>query len=260
MRKKRTYIVLIFILVLFALFMFFIFGRDYVKKSKYSTILIVGNNSVFTYDNKRWKKITSVNTLNDLSWKKYSVFVDKENIGDYYLSHDDRWYAFDDDKNAIKLDGDLLGIASNHDIIVVKLDDILVDNSDSIVQEVLLDNNLSLSSEFTSAYKNVFDFDNDGVDEEFYILTNAFPTTFTPTDYFSIAFMVKNNKIYYIYNDFRTNELFNGCKPYYNTFLDIDNDKKYEFIFSCASFSENGRSDMLYKFSKDGFKILISNQ
>ena len=260
MRKKRTYIILIILLLAFALFMFVMFGRDYVKKGKYSTVLIIGNNTVFTYDNKMWKRITNVNSLNDLSWKKYSVFVDKENIGNYYLSRDDRWYAFDDEKNAIDIDGDLLGISSNHDITVLKVDEILVDNSDTIVQEVLLDNNLSISSEFTSAYKVVFDFDNDGSDEEFYILSNAFPTTFTPTDYFSIAFMVKDNKIYYIYNDFRTNDLFNGCKPYFNTFLDIDNDNKYEFIFSCSAFSENGRADMLYKFSQNNFKIIISNQ
>ena len=78
----------------------------------------------------------------------------------------------------------------------------------------------------------------------------------------SIVFMVKNEKIYYLYNDISENRSFNGCKPFFTTFLDADNDKKYEVILSCAGYSTSTQVDMLYKFNKDNdaFEIVISNQ
>ena len=75
--------------------------------------------------------------------------------------------------------------------------------------------------------------------------------------------MVKNNKVYYLYNDISNNrESLNGCKPYLNAVLDTNNDKTYEIILSCARYSVSESIDMLYKFDKekDAFKIVISNQ
>ena len=53
--------------------------------------------------------------------------------------------------------------------------------------------------------------------------------------------------------------MFNGCKPYFNSFIDVDNDSRYEFILNCAEYSTNGVSRMLYKYDNNEFKILISN-
>ena len=128
------------------------------------------------------------------------------------------------------------------------------------INEVLKENNLSTSSKFTSIYKVNFDFDKDNQEEEFYIITNAFPFDFDPDKIFSIAFMVKSDIIYPIYTDISLNKGLNGCKPYYNTFLDVDNDNTYELILSCGKYSTTGRTDMLYKFKENNFKILISNQ
>ena len=73
-------------------------------------------------------------------------------------------------------------------------------------------------------------------------------------------YMVKDDKIYSIYQDVAANSGFNGCKPYFQSFLDIDQDEKYEFILSCGYYSNARRSDMLYRLTDDeGFKIIISN-
>ena len=105
-----------------------------------------------------------------------------------------------------------------------------------------------------------FDFDNDGKDEDFYVISNVFPLDFEPEMSFSIVFMVKDNNIYYIYNDVSKNNFTNGCKPFFTSFLDADNDGTYEFILSCGRYSISEQIDMLYKYSDDEFKILISNQ
>ena len=132
--------------------------------------------------------------------------------------------------------------------------------ADSYVNQVLSDNNISLSSSFTSLNKTSVDFDNDGYVEDFYLVSNAFPLDFDPEYIFSIAFMVKDKKIYYLYNDISKNTSFNGCKPYYNSFMDVNNDGVYEIILSCGKYSASEQVDMLYNYTDKGFKIIISNQ
>ena len=130
------------------------------------------------------------------------------------------------------------------------------------VNAVLEEKGFSLSSNFTALYKINFDYDGDSEEEEFYVMSNVFPTDFIPDYLFSIVFMVKNNEIYYIYDDVSKNTGYNGCKPYFTSFLDTNNDGISEFILSCARYGNSTKVDMLYQFNKekDGFKILISNQ
>ena len=72
--------------------------------------------------------------------------------------------------------------------------------------------------------------------------------------------MVKNNEIYPMYSSVETNQAVNGCKPYLSAVLDIDNDNTSELVVSCGRYSTYKPIDMLYKFTNEGFKILISNQ
>lgn len=259
MVKKRVYIVLLIVLVIFLIVMFMLFGTKTIKEEKISEILVVGDETVWKYSNKKWHNLTYKSTLQDLSWKKYRVFENNKDIGNYYLWYSDKWYVFDNQRNAVKVDGDIFAYRSNFDL---KVKDFSIENVDNydFVNYVLESNDISISSEFTSIYKIDLDVDNDSNDETFYLISNAFPLDFQPEKTFSIAFMVKDNNIYYIYKDITANKGFNGCKPYYNTFLDVDQDNNIELILSCSKYSVSDRVDMLYKFEEDGFKILISNQ
>ena len=127
--------------------------------------------------------------------------------------------------------------------------------------KVLEEKGFSLSSNFTVLNKIDFDYDEDGQEEEFYVMSNVFPIDFIPDYLFSIVFMVKNGEIYYIYDDVSKNTGYNGCKPYFTSFLDTNNDGKYEFILSCGRYSNAHKNNMLYQFNDelDSFKILISN-
>lgn len=261
MRDKKVYVTLLIILVAFFVVMFVVFGINNIKSSKNNTTIIVGENTIWNYDKRRWLNSTSRGSIDKLNWKEYNVYLNNEKFGKYSLWHDDKWYAFDSKKNAVMLDGDLLAYQANFDMAIMKTEDEEIDDR-TYVDSVLEENNLSLSSQFTAAYKRSVDFDDDGVAEDFYLISNAFPMDFDPEMIFSIVFMVKNEKIYYLYNDISENRSFNGCKPFFTTFLDADNDKKYEVILSCAGYSTSTQVDMLYKFNKDNdaFEIVISNQ
>lgn len=259
MRNKKTYIVLLVILGVFFVVMFLAFGVNNIKQSKYDTTIIVGDNTVWTYKNKKWLNLTTKSSFGKLSWKKYNLYVNNEKLGNFYLWHDDKWYAFDDDKNAVVIDGNLLAYKANFPIDISSFKEKEITDR-KYVDYVLEENNLSLSSQFTSYYKTSVDLDSDGVLEEFYVISNAFPLEFNPSRIFSIVFMVKNDKVYYLYNDISDNRDFNGCKPYFTSFLDTNNDKMKEIILSCGRYSTDGAIDMLYKFEEESFKIAISNQ
>ena len=261
MVSKKVYIVLLIIIAVFFAFMFLTFGVDNVKQNNYSSTIIVGNSTVWDYSNKNWVNVRATTSIEKLNWNKFLVYSNNEKIGEYSLWHDDKWYVFDDNKNSVKIDGDLLAISANFDVKVLPFQLEQLNNNDmKYVYAVLQKNNLSVENKFTSLGKVRVDFDNDGVVENFYVMSNVFATDFTHKMIFSIVFMIKDDSIYYIYNDISENRSYNGCKPYFNSFIDVNNDNKYEFILSCGKFGSNNQVDMLYEFEENAFKIAISNQ
>ena len=259
MNKNKIYIVLIVSVFVFFIVMFALFGVDNLRKNSYNTTLIVGDNTVWVNKKNNWFNITGGSSLSDLNWDKYNVYINNEKLGDYLLWHNDKWYAFDDKKNAIDLDGGLFAYKANHKVSVYKFIEEEITDTD-VVKQVLSENNLDENSKFTVSYKVSFDYDNDKEIEDFYLISNVFPSDFDPEYIFSIVFMVDEDNIYPIYTDISKNTYFNGCKPYFTSFLDVDSDKRYELILSCSRYSVSDSIDMLYQFSDDQFKILVSSQ
>lgn len=259
MIKKRTYIILLIILGVFFITMFMLYGRKEIKKAGYASIVIMGDNSVWKYVDKKFYKITYKSSLQKLSWNKYDVYLNNKFVDKYYLWFNDGWYVFDDDKNPIQIDDTFIALSSNYGLKLIDFKENEVDDM-TYVNRVLEENNLGISSQFTSIYKVSFDINKDFKNSDFYIISNAFARDFTPEKTFSIAFAVRDDRIYYIYKDISNYRGINGCKPYYNALLDIDGDDENEFILSCARYSDSGQVDMVYKYVNDEFKIIISNQ
>ena len=94
--------------------------------------------------------------------------------------------------------------------------------------------------------------------EDFYVVGNVFAST-TPNNIFSLVFMIKNDELYTIYKNTDITSVYDGCKPYFEAFVDIDNDNKYEFVLGCSEYSVNDTTNMLYKYEDNEFKILISD-
>ena len=189
MIKNRTYIILLSCLAVFGIVMFLVFGVGNIKNGTYSSTIIVGDSTIWSYNNKKWKNISYKSSIEKLNWDTYKVYSNNKLVGNYLMYYSDKWYV-----------------------------------------------------------------------EDFYLVSNAFPLDFDPEYIFSIAFMVKDKKIYYLYNDISKNTSFNGCKPYYNSFMDVNNDGVYEIILSCGKYSASEQVDMLYNYTDKGFKIIISNQ
>lgn len=262
MRSKKPYIVLLIILVIFATLMYFFIGRKNLKEEKILTTIIVGDTSIWNYQSKKWINVKRKSTIEKLNWNTFKVYENNEYLGEYAVWYDrDKWYYFDKKNDSINPSGKIFSYKSNFDIKVDNYQEKSIETSDKkYINYVLEENELSTSAKLTSNYKVEIDYDSDGKIETFYVLTNTFPTEFEPDQIFSLVFMVKDNKIYYLYKDIDDNKVNNGCKPYFNYFVDINTDGVDEIILSCGRYSGNGTVDMLYKFVDNEFKIQISNQ
>ena len=259
MRSKKTYIIILVVLVVYFLVFFLLLGRENLKQEKYSTTIIVGNSTVWNYSGKKWTKLTGDSILQKLDWQIFNVYVENENLGEYYLWHDDQWYLFDKNKNAVNYTGKLLAYKSNYDLKIINYTEEEITDF-SYVHEVLKENGIATSSLFTTSRKITLDLDNDTIDETLYIISNVFADDFYPDRLFAIAFIEKEGQIEYLYNNVTSASDETVCIPYLNTILDTNKDNNYEIILSCGKISNQEPVDMLYQKTKDGFKMVISNQ
>lgn len=257
---SSRYKVITIILVVYLVVFFLIYGLSNMKNGQRELTLLVGDNTVWDYSNKSWLNITREETLDSLNWQEYKVFLDNKYFGEYSMWYDDnKWYAFNSNKTAVKMEGELIAYKANYDL-KIKEFETKENNNNTYVHQVLKDNNLSTSSQMTVNNVVNFDIDADGVEEQFYVISNAFALDFYPDTIFSIVFMVKEQKIYSMYTNIEKANYGNGCKPYIRTFLDTNDDDKHELILTCAKYSVQEPEDMLFQLNKEKFDLLISNQ
>ena len=259
MPSKKVYITLIIILFVFGLVMFLAFGVSNIRQENLESTMIVGDNTTWVYQKMKWMNVRKTSVMNQINWTKFHVYENDQEAGYYYLWHDDKWYFFDDDKEAKTFNGKIFAYSSNFKMEPLAFQEEEVTDTSS-VSSVLQENGLSTSSQFSSLYKVSLDFDGDKEKEDFYIASNAFPFDFEADTTFSFAYMVKGDTLYYLYQDVSSNSGYNGCKPFYHSFVDTNDDGVYEIILSCGRYSASDQVDMLYQFKNGEFKLLISNQ
>lgn len=260
MKKNKRYKIIIIVLVVYLLVFFLFLGLKNIKNKNQKITLLIGDSTVWEYENKTWFNITSNSRIDNLSWQKYEVFLDNKYKGNYDLWYDDtKWYAFNQDKTPVNLEGELIAYKANHDL-KIKNFEVRETTNNTYVHQILRDNNLKTSSQLTVNNVINIDIDNDGINEDIYTISNAFPFDFTPEKYFAMVFMVKEEIIYPIYTNIESAKYGNSCKPFIRAFLDIEDDNNYEIIISCGRYSIQKPEDMLYQLKNNKFKQVISNQ
>ncbi len=267
--RKNVYITLIIILVVFLALMYFLFAKDNLNQERYSTTFLVGDQTVWNYSSRRWTSFTSYKTLNEINWKKFTVYEDNNKLGNFLAWKDDKWYFFTDNKEAVVTNGGkILAFNSNHNIDVLdfKEEQANTDSDQSVIDFVLKDHNLSTSSKLTVSTKINADLDNDQEEETIYCLSNAFATDYYPDSVFSFVVIKDEENIFYLYEAVDDNTGTNSCRPFIHHILDVNNDKDYEIIVSCGRYSIEEQLDMLFQRQVEestntaSYKIVISNQ
>lgn len=259
--KKSNKSIIIFIVLLIGLSTIFMLtiGVKLIKDNKNKDVIIVGNEAIFEKQDNKWVNISFAD-INNYNWKKYYTYIDNQYYGYYSLYNNEKWYLFKDKNQAVNYNGDLLALNGETRYKVVQFNLHDIENKDYITK-VLNDNNIKDDSELSSSSVVYVDIDNDGEKEPIYTISNKFSMEDVGNTYFSFIFMVKNDKIIYLYKKLEKDldSSYSGCKPYINSILDVDEDDQYELILSCGYYSNNGIRHSLYKFKEGVFKLLVSN-
>lgn len=259
-KLNKTSLISIFVLLILASIFFFTIGKNLIENNKINNVIIIDNNAIFKEQgNNKWKNI-SFNKITNYNWKKYNTYIDNSYYGKYYLYNNEKWYLFKDKTKAVNYDGNLLALGGNIKYKVVNFTTYDIEDY-TYVKKVLNDNEISEKVFLTSDSLISIDINNDGIKESIYTISNKFSTENDSDIQFSFVFMVKNNKIIYLYKNIEKNQdnIYVGCKPYINSILDINEDNKYEIILSCSYYSNNGIEHKMYKYENQEFKMLVSN-
>lgn len=262
MKKNSRYIILIIILVLYFVILYFFIGKDYVKKGSLTTKLIIGEHTVWQLEKRKWTNISDNKTkIKNLNWQEFNVFVNSKKLGKYDLWKNESWYIFDKEKNAIQYQGQIFAYQANYEINLESFKEEKITNY-SPIRKVLENSNLSTEQELTVNTLIKYDFDSDSNEEELYLISNAFPEpeAIQPEKIFTFIFLVDNNEIEILYNSVEENVGLNGCQPFLEYLLDVDDDNENELILSCIRYDELPPLVMLYDRENDKFDIVVSNE
>ena len=216
--------------------MYLAFGVSENKAKKTATTILVGDSAVWNYSSREWMNVSSKSLLSSFNWQEFNVYIDNKYFGNYLVWQDEKWYLFDKNRQAVSYQGNLFAYKSDFNMDVLSFTTRAVTDF-SYAKKVLEEHQLDSNSSYTLANVSSIDFDKDGQNEDFYVISNVFAMDFFPDKYFSFVFMVKNNKIYMLYEDVDQNDGVNGCKPNLYTVADVDNDSKYELILTCSKYS-----------------------
>lgn len=262
--KVAILIIIFFIVLLLAVFLSSDERNIILQSNKHESYLIIGQNSIFTYQNKNIYNVTKNNEVRSaIDWEKFTILSDYKKIGNYLIHYDDKWYLFDDNKASIDYNEDnLIAYKSNYNLkYVYKDQNDVIENKyiDKVLEaKELSGDNIVYSSEV------YFDIDNDGQNETFYVVGNSMPIHANDDKKYSITFMVKDEIIYLIdvnlFEDFKRVY----CLPHIEGFMDLNSNNKNEIIISCNTMSSSQQQVNIYEFNKKNnkiyFQLKASNQ
>lgn len=188
-------------------------------------IIIDGVNGVFTYNGK-WKYNRKFEKYDS---KKFNIYSGTMYLGNYKMKYGSGWVVYSSSE-IIPYDYDL--IATNSDSIEVVSYNEENEGYDSIVMQFLSSRNLNSSEYYYTAYN--YDFDNDGINEQLFFLSN-FSMQCSEDKLYSFVFIYNDDKFYpikqSITNDLEKIELYS-----FGTIL--DNDGHIQFIVTTDLFSQ----------------------
>lgn len=254
-KNDKIYIFLIIALLVFFFLMFLFVGKKTDEKNVNGITLLLGEDTIWTYDNGVWNNNKDASKVN---WNLYKVYLEDEYVDNYYVWNSDKWYIFDKEKNAVNYQERFLATDLDHEINIKKFKTKDIDN-ETIVDNYLKSKNIYNNNQFTVNSQTSIDLDSDGVDEKIFIISNVFPIDFNPDILFSYVFIEDNGKYIDVYSEELENTYGSGVKPYIYSILDADNDNKLEFIIAYAGFSVEKANIVMYKYENNEIKQLISN-
>lgn len=256
MKDKKKYIIVFIVLVIYLLIIFLWNGKKLIKENFVTSYLMISPSTQWKYEKGTWNIATNIV---EYSMKRFDTYVDGKPFGSYNVTYNNKFYLFNDKRESIHYDGDLIAVRGSLPIGVLSFKEENINPSAPIVSEVLKEKKIKASLDTIRVRSISLDIDNDKNLENIYVMNNVFNAK-EGENSFALVFIIDDEKRVYIYEKIEDSvETLTMCVPYIQNVIDIDQDKNYEIIMGCEYFSNNGTCHNLYDNKINQYKNIIKS-
>lgn len=213
--------------------------------------LVVDNTDLFSYVNNNWQRLHNYENLSE----KFTVYVNKEYFGEYYLEYIKDWNILDEDRKFHNYEGNILAYTNGINVKLRKynIENITVEDKQeiaTILASDITDINFSIDE------KVMIDLDNNGIMDKIINVSNL--DSLDERMYFNLLYVVINGEVDVLIKDIvALNDLL--IKPVYNInyILGINNDIYDSILVREGYFSNNGETkNIIFQRIKDKYQQL----
>lgn len=205
--------------------------------------VIISPNTIISYSRGKWIENKNFNYTNKL----FDIYINMEAKGKKYLTYNNEWHIYDENKSFLQYSGDIFAIntTKEYQLRNVVSEDLNA-NDKNIIIALLTSESITHNYDDMLKHKFIYDINRDGTKDSIYFISNAF--TENEEQYnkaFSMGFVKFANSTDVFYEDIRnTDGIYTICNPYLQNIIELNNN--LYFITGCSYFNNNGTEHHIY--------------
>lgn len=254
MQGKKSYIILIIVLLIYLALTLVLFKLGFFDKKE--SYIVFNDITALKINKEKYEFIEQKDIPTD---KKYDIYDYNKYVGNYNLNFKDNTYRiYDDNYNLIKLEKNFLAVYTKKEKIKINTNEVeeLNQKDLEILSKVLEENNISAYTTLSTNQKIKLNIKNKNL-----YLYNVSNDDYLNNDkeVFSIVF-IGNEKEHYIIDVSKTekNSMYSVPGYYINTIVDLNNDENDEIILDTQVYSQNGKpTRTIYTYKGNKYQELL---
>ena len=252
---KKKYIILFSVVIVYLVITFILLAVTGNIDGIGKKYIVLSPDIVLTYKNDNLSLYTK-----KIKKKNIELYYNNEYMGSYKFSYKDNEIQFiDKNKNTFEThDNQFFGYSKSLNIDIIpfennQMNDLEIEKLNQIL------NNLGISGyEILSISDKInIDYNNDGINDDIYIVSNLFLESINKKVFSLIYYLDENSNPVFIYKNINnTTSMYNLCVPSINNIVDLNKDSNYEMFIECNYFDNIGTEYSIYKFENKSYNII----
>lgn len=252
---KKKYKILFISLIIYLVITFILLALTGNMDVLFKKYIVLSPDIVLTYKNDNLSLYNK-----KIKKKNIELYYGNEYMGSYKFSYKNNELKFMDGKKNIfeTYDNQFFGYSKNLDVNIIPFENNQMNEFEIEKLNQIL-NNLEIKGyEMLSISDKIsIDYDNDGINDNIYIVSNLFLESINKKVFSLIYYLDDNNNPVFIYKKISNiTNMYNLCVPSINNIVDLNKDSNYEMFIECNYFDNIGTEYSIYKFENRSYNII----
>ncbi|MBQ9853645.1 MAG: hypothetical protein IJO57_01260 [Bacilli bacterium] len=246
---KKNYIIAIIFVAMYSLTMFLLlYGHISNKTDEF--YLLFEDQQIIYFSNNKWNTMISKEFVNS---NKFLVYENNKYIGKYDIRFHKQLYLFDNNRESIKISGDFFATCGKNKVDVINFEISTIDSiDDKYLKKIIKKYDLKINNidDLEINEKILLDFDNDGILEELYFISNMFKMEVEKQG-FSFVYYIDDNNINMIFETIvQDGERLDSYSYGISNIIDYDHDGNLEIIITNGQYRPYTPCRSIYKLKR----------